>query len=306
MERVRRRKIMTTRHPHPQLGPHHFRSLLFIKASASPERIRSIAPGVTLILDLEDGVSVDRKSWQRQQLRRFFRLGLFRDRTVLLRINGPDQPEEMRRDLEACIHPDLDGVLFPMVQSAEEVEQLAEQLGRKEAELSLPNGRIAVVPLIERPGAILALEGIARSSERIVGLVFGHVDYCVEMHAEMTEECYGEAQGKLLQVARALQLAAVSTLYLQLDDAPGFREHGARMKRRGFDGCLALTPSQAEAALGVFSPTLEELEHARRVVAAVEEQGNIAVLNGRMIGPPMLKKARRILAQHALQHREVA
>jgi len=78
------------------------------------------------------------------------------------------------------------------------------------------------------------------------------------------------------------------------------------MKRRGFDGCLALTPSQAEAALGVFSPTLEELEHARRVVAAVEEQGNIAVLNGRMIGPPMLKKARRILAQHALQHREVA
>ena len=78
------------------------------------------------------------------------------------------------------------------------------------------------------------------------------------------------------------------------------------MKKMGFDGCLALTPKQAEWALEIFSLTAEEIERARRVIAAVKEQGSIAMLDGEMVGPPMVKIAQRILSQAALEKVEVA
>ena len=288
------------------LGPQHFRSLLFLKTTASPEKIRSIPSSVTLILDLEDSIPADQKARQRHQIRRLFHMGLFQDRKVILRINGPDQPEEMHFDIFECLHRDLDGIMIPMVECASEVTHLEDLVHRRESAIGLPSGKISLIPLIERPGAVLSLQEIARSSERISALAFGHVDYCVEMHSEISEECYRDAQHKVLQVARACQISAVSTVYLDLDNEKGFREQNVRMKKVGFDGCFALTPIQAEWALEIFSPTSEEIEHSRRVVAAVKEQGNIALLNGEMIGPPMVKIAQRILTQASLENVEVA
>ena len=288
------------------LGPQHLRSLLFTKTAVSAEKIRSIPADVSLILDLEDSIARDQKSVQRLRIRRLFQMGIFRDRKVILRVNGPDQQEEMHFDILECLHRDLDGIMIPMVQSAEEIQQLQDLVQRRESALGIRKGQIAMIPLIERPGAVLHLEEIARSSDRVCGLTFGHVDYCVEMQSEIEEEFYRDAQQKVLQVARACQISAVSTVYLELGDQEGFRKQNVRMKKSGFDGCLALTPVQAELALQIFSPTPEEIEHSRRVVAAVQEQGNIAMLDGEMIGPPMLKIAQRILAQVSLDTAEVA
>ena len=288
------------------LGPQHFRCLMFVKSTASPEKIRSIPSGVTLILDLEDSISKDDKARQRHRIRRLLHMGLFRDRKVVLRINGPDQPNEMQCDILECLHSDLDGIMIPMVQCASEVKHLEDLIQRRESAMGLTHGKISLIPLIERPGAVLSLQEIARSSERIVGLAFGHVDYCVEMQSEINEEHYRDAQLKVLQVARACQISAVATVYLSLNDETGFKDQNERMKKSGFDGCFALTPVQATGALEIFSPTEAEIDHARRVVNAVREQGNIATLDGEMIGPPMLKIAERILAQVALDNMEVA
>ena len=292
-------------HTH-NLGPQHFRTLMFVKSTVSPEKIRSIPAEVTLILDLEDSIPVDQKARQRHRVRRMFHMGLFQDRKVILRVNGPDRPEEFHSDVIECLHKDLDGIMIPMVQSAAEVKHGVDLIQRRESTLGLPPGRISVIPLIERPGAVLSLQEIARSSERVAALAFGHVDYCVEMHSEISEDCYQNAQQTVLQVARSCQISAVSTVYLDLEDKEGFKNQNRRMKKMGFDGCFALTPKQAQWALEIFSLTAEEIAHARRVIAAVKEQGSIAMLDGEMVGPPMVKIAQRILSQAALGKVEVA
>jgi citrate lyase beta subunit len=100
----------------------------------------------------------------------------------------------------------------------------------------------------------------------------------------------------VLMAARAHGLAAISSVYLHLDDLAGFKAENQRMKRLGFDGCFALTPSQMHTALEVFGRSQEEIQRAKRVVAAIVEQGTIARLDGRLIGPPMLKRALVVLA----------
>ncbi|OUU24062.1 MAG: hypothetical protein CBC13_04140 [Planctomycetia bacterium TMED53] len=290
----------------PKMGPHNFRCLMFVKASITAKKLRSLPPQATLILDLEDSIPTEEKAQQRQKVRRLFEMGLFRDRSVILRINGPDQPIEMRSDLSECLHKDLNGIMVPMVQSATELRCIGELLKHREENLNWGQGHFSLIPLIERPGAVLALEEISRSSSRIAALAFGHVDYCVEMHSEIDEECYADAQMKVLQTARACRLSAVSTVYLDLANDEGFKLQNKRMKKLGFDGCFALHPRQAEMAAKIFCHTMEEIEHSKRVIAACHEQGTIAILDGEMIGPPMLKIAERILQEHALAKREVA
>ena len=110
----------------------------------------------------------------------------------------------------------------------------------------------------------------------------------------------------VLMAAKAHKLDAIAPTFLDLDDLDGFERENRRMKRLGFDGCFALTPRQQEKALEVYSYTREEIAHSRRVIKAIEEQGPIARLDGKMIGPPMLKRAQKILADIGKGPREAA
>ena len=68
---------------------------------------------------------------------------------------------------------------------------------------------------------------------------------------------------------------------------------------------LAIHPAQVEAINEAFRPTAEEIEQARRIVAAFEEHpgaGTIG-LDGKMIDRPHLVQARRLLEQAEGQER---
>ena len=106
--------------------------------------------------------------------------------------------------------------------------------------------------------------------------------------------------------ASGAQIITVAIRRLDLDNLDGFEQENRRMKSLGFDGCFALTPRQMHKALEVFSYTQEEIEHARRVIEAIETQGSIAKLDGNMIGPPMLKRALKIMANIEEEAREAA
>ena len=260
----------------------------------------------TLLLDLEDSVTAQHKARQRSRIVALFRTGVFRNRKTLLRINGPDNPEEMRADLAQCLHSDLNGLLLPMVNSASEIAQIDEIVTRSEKLRGLEPGHNCFVPLIERPGGALEASAIATASPRNVAMAFGHVDFCLEMDAELSDESVQVARSMVLMAAKAHKLAAISTPFLDLDNLDGFEQENQRMKRLGFDGCFALNPRQMHKALEVFSYTKEQIEHSRRVIEAIENQGSIAKLDGTMIGPPMLKRALKIMADVQEESREAA
>ncbi|MAB79516.1 MAG: hypothetical protein CMJ89_09210 [Planctomycetes bacterium] len=286
--------------------PRSFKSVFFLRAGTDIEKIRRMPRNATLLLDIEDSVSAEHKARQRSRIARLFRSGVFRGRHVLLRVNGPDNPDEMRADLARCLHPDLDGLMLAMVNSAADIEEIDRIVTRSEKTLGLEQGHLSFVPLIERPGAVLEASAIAAASPRNVALSFGHGDFCLEMNVEPCDEAVQVPRSMVLMAAKAHKLAAISSAFLDLDNLEGFERENQRMKSLGFDGCLALTPRQMHKALEVFSYTREEIEHSKRVIEAIEEQGSIARLDGKMIGPPMLKRALKIMADIQKGPREAA
>jgi len=260
----------------------------------------------TLLLDLEDSIAAEHKARQRTRIRQIFQSGVLQGRKTILRINGPDNPTEMRTDIASCLHPDLSGLLLPMISCANDIVEIEQIVTVSEQMLGLEKGHTAFVPLIERPGAVLRASEIAAASDRNVALSFGHVDYCLEVGAEICEESVEIPRQMTLMAAKAHQLTAISSVFPDVDNLDAFEQHNQRMKSLGFDGCFTLNPRQMHKALEVFSYSEEEIEHSKRVIEAVEMQGSIAKLDGKMIGPPMLKRALKIMADTQEESREAA
>jgi citrate lyase subunit beta/citryl-CoA lyase len=72
----------------------------------------------------------------------------------------------------------------------------------------------------------------------------------------------------------------------------------------GFDGKQCIHPKQAALANGVFSPTGEEVAHAKQIVDAYEQavgrNRGVASLNGKMIDAASVRMAKGVLERHGL------
>ena len=68
----------------------------------------------------------------------------------------------------------------------------------------------------------------------------------------------------------------------------------------GFAGVQILSPRQIPLANKCFTPDEEEVKRSEEIVAAckqsAEEGSGVAMYNGKMIGPPMRKRAEKVLA----------
>jgi citrate lyase subunit beta/citryl-CoA lyase len=94
---------------------------------------------------------------------------------------------------------------------------------------------------------------------------------------------------------------ALDTPYFQFRDEPGLKTSCLAARRVGFKGRFAIHPAQIDTINQCFAPTAEEIEHAKRVVAAYEQaerQGRGSTsLDGRVIDVPVVKRARALLNQ---------
>jgi len=70
----------------------------------------------------------------------------------------------------------------------------------------------------------------------------------------------------------------------------------APRNREGFTGMLAIHPDQVEVINAAFTPSLDDVEHARRVVAAFADGAGVASLDGKMLDRPHLIQAEHVLA----------
>ena len=100
--------------------------------------------------------------------------------------------------------------------------------------------------------------------------------------------------------ARTHGLLPIDTPYLDLKNEEGFLEEEYASVAMGFAGCLIVNPVQLPWCNKVFTPSKEEIQHAKDMIAEVNKiqaaGGSVAVLNGKMIGPPMLKRANKVMA----------
>jgi citrate lyase subunit beta / citryl-CoA lyase len=292
-------------------GP--MRSLMFVPGHRQRMVDRALGRGEFVssaldvaILDLEDGVPPAEKATARAVVSAAL-LAASRGRPALyVRVNATTSTE-LEHDLAAIVGWGLDAVVAPKVNEPEQVLQLAGGLSHREDEAGLTPGSLHIVASIESAKGLVNAPAIASCADRVTALLFGAEDFALDLGLPAQRE--GEAE-ELLHARSAVVVAAVAAgkiaidgIWPNLGDADGLRRDSVRARRLGFTGKSCIHPGQVDTINEVFTPTSGELEHARRVVAAFERArargDGAAALDGELLDPPIVERARRLLAYEA-------
>ena len=252
-----------------------------------------------LILDLEDAVPEAYKQQARETIRKYMCNGAFTDRQVFIRVNelGTD---ELVDDLKLLNCPGLLGIVPPKICTEDDIRAFDTLVSEKEIEYSIPVGRIKLAPLIETAAAVMNIREIAQGSKRLIALLFGGEDYLANVWGNhfMTTDSMAEARAMIVMAARMNNLVPIDTPFLDLKNEEGYKKEEKRSAAMGFAGNLLMTPSQIEWAHECFSPDAEEINLSKEIVRVskeAKEQGNtITKLNGKMIGPPIRRRAEKV------------
>ncbi|RYY84974.1 MAG: CoA ester lyase [Comamonadaceae bacterium] len=249
-----------------------------------------------VIVDLEDAVAPAGKEAARAQVESSFAAlpGAAHGR-LLVRVNACDTPWHAGdRALVARLAAQgrLAGVMLAKAERAADLATLARAVG--------PG--VALLPLVESVAALDAVDALA-GAPQVVRLVFGHLDF----QADLGLAC-GPDETELVPVRLALVLASrraglappVDGVTPDWRDAARLAGDAARARRGGFGGKLCIHPEQVAPVHAAFSATSDEIAWARRVCEAAEVAGGGVInLDGRMVDGPVVKLARRLLAQQA-------
>lgn len=249
----------------------------------------------SLILDLEDAVAPDAKSAARENILHALQSG-FGYREAVVRINGLNTPWGLD-ELKAFANSKADAIVLPKVESAEQVQEVANLLKKFGAPASM-----TIWAMIETPKAIFKLEEIAQSHPLLEALVLGTSDLVKDLHARHTPTRIETQTALSLSVlaARAYGLCVLDGIHLSLDDEAGLIQSCIQGRDMGFDGKTLIHPNQIKAANEIFGPSPQEIAEAQERItaynAAIASGAGIAVLNGKLIEELHIQDAKRILA----------
>jgi citrate lyase subunit beta/citryl-CoA lyase len=282
------------------------RSMLFVPADSERKLAKGLgSPADALILDLEDAVAAPRKDAARALAAAFVAEHAASLKTLLyVRINPLDSGLAMR-DLAAVTVPGLAGIMLPKTNSADDVRRVAFCLDALEARAGMAAGSVRIVPVAtETATAMLTMASFTRHVPRLAGITWGAEDLSAAIGAISNRDADGNlaplytlANSLCLCAAAAAGVPAIDTLYGDFRDAAGLAASCAVSRRRGFRGRIAIHPDQVAAINEAFSPSADELAHARRIVEAFAAQPDAGTvgLDGAMLDLPHLKQARRTL-----------
>ena len=294
----------------------NLRSWLFIPGDSDKKLAKADATGAdALILDLEDSVAPANKPLARQKVRAFLdqRPAARRTSQLWVRINPLDDAALI--DLAAIVGGAPDGIMLPKIDGPTDVLRLSHHLEALEARDGVSAGHIRILPVAtETPVAPLRLAEFASARlPRLIGLTWGAEDLSAAIGASTNLDEKGEwaltyrfARSSMLLAAKAGGVQAIDTLYVNFKDADGLRSSCRAAAREGFTGRIAIHPDQVAVINEAFAPSEDDVNFARRVVAAFEAQSGTGTvgLDGKMLDIPHLKQAQQVLAMHEQYQRK--
>ncbi len=249
-----------------------------------------------LLFDLEDSVPPAEKAAARILVKHLLAAVPFRDE-VWVRINPLELGGDA--DVEEVLLGRPHGICLPKAESDKDIRALSELLARVESDLRYDEGSTWIIPILETAQGILHSEAIAASSDRIVMLAFGAEDYTRDVGALRSRRSLLYARSAIVAAAAAAGVQASDTVFSDVNDDDGLRKEAELGRELGFDGKGAVNPRQLPTIHRAFSPTDEELERARAIVAAAREAETeglgVVALDGRMIDRPVLDRAKRLI-----------
>jgi citrate lyase beta subunit len=279
------------------------RSKLFVPAIRSELFEKALRAGADAVcFDLEDAVPADRKAVARKLLEDFLTGHETTPPPLLLVRVNPVTSAEFFQDVVSAVWPSVFAITLPKVESADEVRSAADRIAELESSrgMAIP---IGILPTIESPRGLRLAAEIALSSPRVIGLQIGFADL-LEPLGIVSENTFARNQIRLLVRLAAAEAGVdcYDSAYANFKDISGYEKELEAARALGFAGGSCIHPTQVAAANLAFTPTVEEIDYARRVVEAAEQatqRGDaVTTVDGKMIDRPFVLSAQRLLARN--------
>ncbi len=270
------------------------RCLLFMPGDDLKKIQKGISLGVdSIIMDLEDGVALNRKAEARETIATALSDLNFGRSERLVRIN-PIGSGLQRDDLEAVLPYQPDGIVIPKVERADQVQWVSKQIHDEHTRLLV---------LIESARAIVNLKEIAAADPRIDALIFGSEDFASDIGATRTREGQeiSYARNAVVIHAAAFGLQPIDTLVTDFNDEARLIEDCRLGVQLGFVGKLAIHPKQVNVIQAAYTPSDAEIDRARKLIEAHDRHqaggSGAFAIDGQMIDMPIVRAAEQVLAK---------
>jgi citrate lyase subunit beta/citryl-CoA lyase len=283
------------------------RSLLFVPADGGAKLDKALGSGAdAVIIDLEDSIAPERKQAARAACLNYLKTVQPRAQRprLLVRINGLETGLT-DDDLAAVVPGKPDAILFPTAEGGTSLIHLDAKLTAQEAIAGVPDGSIKVLAQTVESALGLFLAGTFRdASARLIGMTWGPEDLSAELGAEATREADGSltepyrlARAMCLFGSATAKVPAIETIHVDFRNLEALRRDTELARRDGFTGRLAIQPAQVPVINDVFTPSAEQIDQAKQIVAAFAARpgaGTVGI-GGKMYDRPHLVRAQRLL-----------
>ncbi|MBX4261243.1 CoA ester lyase [Clostridium estertheticum] len=250
----------------------------------------------SIILDLEDAVSLTEKDSARILVKEAIKNVDYNNVEVVVRVN-PFTTEYAQKDIDVIARVKPDALMIPKA-TEEELEAIDEILTKIETNEGFENGSIKLIPIVETAYGVENIYNIIKSSKRVVAVLLGGEDLTSDLGIKRTKE--GEeifyARNRVAIACRAMKIDSIDTPFTDTNDFEGLVKDTVRAKSLGLTGKAAINPRQIDLIHSVFAPTKEEIKHAKRVLTAMieaEQDGKgVFSLDGKMVDAPVINRAK--------------
>jgi malyl-CoA/(S)-citramalyl-CoA lyase len=296
-------------------------------AAKVPDLVGSVD---VLLGNLEDAVKADNKDAARRGLVEIAKATDFGEHTQLwTRINALDSPWVLDdlTTLVTEIGDKLDVVMVPKVQGPEDIHYVDRILAQLEARAGLTRP-ILVHAILETARGMANVEEICGASPRMQGISLGPADLAADRRMKTTRVGGGHpgylvrqdpprledgsnditAERAVFQqdlwhytIARMVDACAMHGIFPyygpfgDIKDVVACEDQFRNAFLLGCVGTWTLHPVQIEIAKRVFSPSAEDVAHARRVKEAMGDGTGAVMLDGKMEDDASLKQCLVIL-----------
>ena len=277
------------------------RTMMFVPgANAAMLRDAPLYGADSVMFDLEDAVSLNEKDSARTLVHFALKTFDYSAIETVVRINGLDTVGAL--DIEAMVLAGVNVIRLPKTETAQDIIDVAAVITQVEEENDLPVGTTKMMAAIESAEGVLNARDIATASDRLIGIALGAEDYVTNMKTRRYPD--GQellfARSMILHAARAAGIAAIDTVFSDINDTDGFIAETTRIKQLGFDGKSVINPRQIPLVNGIYAPSKAEIQQAIEVIWAIREAeskgSGVISLNGKMVDKPIVERAERVIA----------
>lgn len=278
------------------------RTMMFVPASnAGMLRDAYIYGADSIMFDLEDSISLKEKDTSRFLVYQAVKTIDYGTTETVVRINSLDMGG--RDDVHAMVRAGIDVIRLPKTETAQDILDVEEVILEAERQCGREEGSTKMMAAIEGPVGVLNALSIATASERLIGIALGAEDYVTSMKTRRYPERNSEeiffARSMIVHAARVAGIAALDTVFSDVNDSETLRKETELIRQLGFDGKSVINPRQISIVNSVFTPTEKEIANAVAVMNAIEEAeakgSGVIALNGKMIDKPIVERAERVL-----------